>query len=62
MELELYPGVYQYKFVVDGEWMLATDKPSVLLNHQGAVNNVKIVKGTFKFLCFHLIFFRLEAK
>eukprot|EP00891_Asterochloris_glomerata_P000991 jgi/Astpho2/991/Aster-00818 len=35
----LPPGVYQYKFVVDGEWQCASDQPAVS-DDRGNVNNV----------------------
>ena len=35
----LLPGVYQYKFIVDGEWKYAPDQPAVYDN-DGNVNNV----------------------
>ena len=33
------PGVYQYKFIVDGEWMYAPDQPA-MYDEMGNVNNV----------------------
>eukprot|EP00898_Chlorokybus_atmophyticus_P001717 jgi/Chlat1/2546/Chrsp175S02435 len=35
----LLPGVYQYKFIVDGEWRYAPDQPA-MYDEQGNVNNV----------------------
>ena len=35
----LAPGVYQYKFIVDGEWRYAADQPAIL-DEIGNVNNV----------------------
>lgn len=35
----LAPGVYQYKFIVDGEWRYAADQPAVL-DEMGNVNNL----------------------
>mmetsp|Transcript_1204 Transcript_1204/g.3511 ORF Transcript_1204/g.3511 Transcript_1204/m.3511 type:complete len:212 (+) Transcript_1204:887-1522(+) len=35
----LAPGVYQYKFIVDGEWRYAADQAAVL-DEMGNVNNV----------------------
>lgn len=37
--------MYQYKFIVDGEALIALDKPTVVVNQSGGVNNIKIVKG-----------------
>ena len=35
----LPPGVYQYKFIVDGEWKYAPDQPA-MYDEMGNVNNV----------------------
>mmetsp|Transcript_14251 Transcript_14251/g.46794 ORF Transcript_14251/g.46794 Transcript_14251/m.46794 type:complete len:278 (-) Transcript_14251:108-941(-) len=35
----LHPGVYQYKFIVDGEWRYAPDQPA-MYDEMGNVNNV----------------------
>mmetsp|Transcript_1125 Transcript_1125/g.1995 ORF Transcript_1125/g.1995 Transcript_1125/m.1995 type:complete len:266 (+) Transcript_1125:402-1199(+) len=35
----LLPGVYQYKFIVDGEWKYAPDQPA-MYDEMGNVNNV----------------------
>lgn len=35
----LMPGVYQYKFIVDGEWKYAPDQPA-MYDEMGNVNNV----------------------
>lgn len=35
----LLPGVYQYKFIVDGEWKYAPEQPA-MYDDQGNVNNV----------------------
>eukprot|EP00873_Tetraselmis_striata_P010812 jgi/Tetstr1/431076/TSEL_020793.t1 len=35
----LTPGVYQYKFIVDGEWRYAADQPAIM-DEMGNVNNV----------------------
>ena len=34
----LPPGVYQYKFIVDGEWKYAPDQPA-MYDEMGNVNN-----------------------
>lgn len=39
----LAPGVYQYKFIVDGEWRYAADQPAIL-DEMGNVNNVVEVR------------------
>jgi 5'-AMP-activated protein kinase regulatory beta subunit len=37
----LPPGVYQYKFIVDGEWKYAPDQPA-MYDEMGNVNNVLV--------------------
>jgi hypothetical protein len=41
--MDILPGIYQYKFIVDGEWQLNEDSPSILT--QGVVNNIVEVKA-----------------
>ena len=43
--LDLDPGVYQYKFVVDGDWLLDPSNPDTAEDEAGNVNNVIEVKG-----------------
>lgn len=43
--VELDPGVYQYKFVVDGDWLLDPSNPDTAEDEAGNVNNVIEVKG-----------------
>lgn len=42
--IELPPGEYEYKLVVDGEWMLDEDNPNFVSNDFGTLNSVVIVK------------------
>jgi len=42
--VDLEPGVYQYKFVVDGEWLLDPSNPQTAEDEAGNVNNVVEVK------------------
>jgi 5'-AMP-activated protein kinase regulatory beta subunit len=37
--MSLRPGVYQYKFIVDGQWKYAPDQPA-MYDEMGNVNNV----------------------
>jgi Glycogen recognition site of AMP-activated protein kinase/Domain of unknown function (DUF3471) len=42
--VDLDPGVYQYKFVVDGDWLLDPSNPDTVEDEAGNVNNVIEVK------------------
>ena len=42
----LPPGVYQYKFIIDGEWKYAPDQPA-MYDEMGNVNNVLKCKSMF---------------
>lgn len=42
--VELDPGVYRYKFVVDGDWLLDPSNPDTAEDEAGNVNNVIEVK------------------
>ena len=42
--LDLDPGVYQYKFIVDGDWLLDPSNPETAEDEAGNVNNVVEVK------------------
>ncbi|HEX7315363.1 MAG TPA: DUF3471 domain-containing protein [Pyrinomonadaceae bacterium] len=42
--IDLDPGVYQYKFVVDGDWTLDPSNPDTAEDEAGNVNNVIEVK------------------
>ena len=41
--LSLKPGRYEYKFVVDGEWMPDHQAPAEALNSFGTVNSVAVL-------------------
>jgi hypothetical protein len=36
------PGSYQYKFIVDNQWVCADDQPKVRDNHGNWNNNIEI--------------------
>ena len=38
--LELAPGIYEYKLVVDGEWLLDDSNPNFVSNDFGTLNSV----------------------
>jgi hypothetical protein len=42
--IDLDPGVYQYKFVVDGDWLLDPSNPDTAEDEAGNVNNVIEIK------------------
>jgi hypothetical protein len=42
--VDLDPGVYRYKFVVDGDWLLDPSNPETAEDEAGNVNNVVEVK------------------
>ena len=39
----LYPGRYEYKFLVDGQWREDTDNPSTSWNQVGTINSILVV-------------------
>jgi hypothetical protein len=43
--VDLDPGVYRYKFIVDGDWLLDPSNPDTAEDEAGNVNNVLEVKG-----------------
>ncbi len=43
-ELELPAGSYDYKFVVNGEWMLDESNPNFASNDFGTLNSVLVVE------------------
>ncbi len=43
--IDLDPGVYQYKFIVDGDWLLDPSNPDTAEDEAGNVNNVLEVKS-----------------
>jgi len=43
-ELTLSPGTYEYKLVVDGEWLLDDSNPNFVSNDFGTLNSVAAVE------------------
>jgi hypothetical protein len=43
--VDLAPGKYTYKFVIDGDWILDPDNPSTEDDERGFTNSVIVVKG-----------------
>lgn len=43
--VELDPGIYHYKFIVDGDWLLDPSNPDTAEDEAGNVNNVLEVKA-----------------
>lgn len=41
--VSLKPGTYEYKFVVDDEWILDEDNPNFAANDFGTLNSVLVV-------------------
>jgi len=44
-KLKLAPGSYEYKFVVDGEWLLDENNPNFSANDFGTLNSVIVVNA-----------------
>jgi hypothetical protein len=42
--LELPPGTYQYRYIVDGEWREDPENPEIVLNPVGGRNSVMVVR------------------
>lgn len=38
--IDLEPGVYQYKFIVDGQWTLDPENPNITVNGMGTLNSL----------------------
>lgn len=36
----LFPGTYEYKFIVDGKWQMDPKSDQVCVNHFGTQNNM----------------------
>ena len=43
--IDLAPGKYTYKFVIDGDWILDPDNPSTEDDERGFTNSVVVVKA-----------------
>lgn len=39
-EFTVPPGIYEYRFVVDGQWMADPNAPETVLNPYGGMNSV----------------------
>ncbi|PWA18250.1 Dual specificity phosphatase, catalytic domain-containing protein [Artemisia annua] len=39
LERDLLEGCYEYKYIVDGEWMINTNEPVTPVNKDGHINN-----------------------
>ena len=42
--LKLAPGSYEYKLVVNGEWLLDESNPNFVTNDFGTLNSVAVIK------------------
>ena len=42
--VQLPPGVYEYKLIVDGEWLLDEGNPNFVSNDFGTLNSIVTVK------------------
>lgn len=42
--VKLAPGSYEYKLVVDGEWLLDEENPNFVTNDFGTLNSVAVIK------------------
>ncbi|MBU6340398.1 MAG: hypothetical protein KGS48_02785 [Bacteroidetes bacterium] len=49
IRLELQPGAYQYKFIVDGVWMHDPENPVRQLNEYNTFNSVLVISQTVHF-------------
>ena len=38
--LEIAPGVHEYKFIIDGEWLIDEDNPNFASNDFGTLNSI----------------------
>lgn len=43
LTMELAPGYYEYKFVINGEWVLDEANPNFAANDFGTLNSVVII-------------------
>lgn len=44
LNMELAPGYYEYKFVINGEWVLDEANPNFAANDFGTLNSVIVIK------------------
>ena len=43
--VEAQPGSHEYKFIIDGEWVVDPDHGAWALNPYGTLNSVAVVEG-----------------
>lgn len=43
--VEAQPGSYEYKFIIDGNWVVDPDNGAWALNPYGTLNSVAVVEG-----------------
>ena len=44
LTVPLAPGTYEYKFIVDGEWVVDGDNSTYAMNPYGTINSVAVVE------------------
>lgn len=44
LNLELAPGTYEYKFIIDGTWTVDPDNSAWALNPYGTLNSVAVIE------------------
>ena len=44
VSVDLAIGRYEYKFILDGQWVHDTDVPGVVANRFGSLNSIAVVK------------------
>jgi len=49
LQLNLSPGKYEYKFIVDGKWMHDPNNRQVVVNQHGTLNSILFIKKTIHF-------------
>jgi hypothetical protein len=42
--LQLPPGTYEYRYVVDGEWREDPENPEIVFNSVGGRNSIMVVR------------------
>ncbi|WP_281989887.1 glycogen-binding domain-containing protein [Aquimarina aggregata] len=50
LTLNIRPGTYQYKFIVDGKWMEDPENPKKVINEFNGYNSVLDIQGSSNFL------------
>lgn len=49
LTLEMPPGIYEYKFIADGEWLHDPQNPNAVLNEYHTINSVLLVGESVSF-------------